>query len=343
MYHRHSSLSRSTDRVAVSRRTLLKAAPVAVLGIGGAPLAWATAADPPTPETLVRELYDSLSLQQRKVVCFDWDHMDPKVGLLRARVSANWRITPPAVDSEFYTPQQRQLIRGIFEGLIQTEWHPRFDKQLKDDVGGFGHAQSIAIFGKPGQDKCQFVVTSRHMTLRCDGGSSSHLAFGGPIFYGHAASGFQEKPGHPGNIFWHQALAANELFGQLNDRQQAVALLKKAPPENAVGFRGPKGDFPGIALATLNEQQKQQAQRILQSLIEPYRQTDRDRVLACLKSQGGLDNCHLAFYEERHFSGDRVWDIWRLEGPAFVWHFHGAPHVHVWVHVADDPSIKLNA
>ena len=40
---------------------------------------------------------------------------------------------------------------------------------------------------------------------------------------------------------------------------------------------------------------------------------------------------------------DGVWDNWRIEGPSFVWHYRGAPHVHVWVNVADDPSVKLNA
>jgi hypothetical protein len=26
-----------------------------------------------------------------------------------------------------------------------------------------------------------------------------------------------------------------------------------------------------------------------------------------------------------------------------VWHWRGAPHVHVWVNVADDPKVDLNA
>jgi len=26
-----------------------------------------------------------------------------------------------------------------------------------------------------------------------------------------------------------------------------------------------------------------------------------------------------------------------------VWHFRGAPHVHVWVNIADDPKVELNA
>ena len=27
------------------------------------------------------------------------------------------------------------------------------------------------------------------------------------------------------------------------------------------------------------------------------------------------------------------------EGPLFVWHFRGTPHIHVWVNIADDPSV----
>jgi hypothetical protein len=344
MVPRHDRFGERTASNQLSRRIFLKAAPMAAaLGVGAIHRAGAATDEKRPPEALVQELYQSLSGEQRKQMCFDWGYTDPDRGLLRTRVANNWRITQPAIDSDFYTTRQRQLVRRIFEGLVQPQWHARFDRQLKDDVGGFGHEQSIAIFGVPGQEKHEFVLTSRHMTLRCDGGSSPHLAFGGPIFYGHAAGGFNEKPDHPGNIFWPQALAANGLFRQLDDKQQGRALLKQAPAENAVGFRGPKGDFPGIAVASLIGPQKRQIQDILDRLLEPYRDSDRQRVRDCLKAQGGLEKCHLAFYESEDLGNDRVWDIWRLEGPAFVWHFRGAPHVHVWVHVADDPSIKLNA
>ena len=73
------------------------------------------------------------------------------------------------------------------------------------------------------------------------------------------------------------------------------------------------------------------------------RQSDRDEVTQCLKSQGGLEACHLAYYAQDDIGSDGVWDIWRLEGPSFVWYFRGYPHVHVWVNVADDASVKLNA
>jgi hypothetical protein len=62
-----------------------------------------------------------------------------------------------------------------------------------------------------------------------------------------------------------------------------------------------------------------------------------------LKAQGGLDKCKLSFFEDEDVGFDDVWDNWRIEGPSFVWHFRGCPHVHVWVNVADDASVKLNA
>src|SRR5688572_15310612 len=55
------------------------------------------------PETLVKVLFDSLSEKQRKDVCFDWDYLDPKRGLLRTRVSNNWHITNPVVNTDYYT------------------------------------------------------------------------------------------------------------------------------------------------------------------------------------------------------------------------------------------------
>jgi hypothetical protein len=32
-----------------------------------------------------------------------------------------------------------------------------------------------------------------------------------------------------------------------------------------------------------------------------------------------------------------------VEGPAFVWYFRGYPHVHIWIHVADDPSVPVTS
>ncbi len=333
-----------------SRRNFLRVtgAALASSALPVGPQAFAREAAPPRPESLVAVLYQSLTPEQRREVCFAWDHVDGERGLLRTRVAANWHITEPEIHSGFYSADQRALIRGIFEGITSPDWHERFDRQMTDDAGGFGKHQNIAIFGTPGEEQFELVLTGRHMTLRCDGNSAEHVAFGGPIFYGHAAGtwwsgGFFEKAEHPGNVFWPQAVEANKLYGMLDGRQRSLALLKKLPEENAVHFQGAGGRFPGIPLAELSPDQREETQRILRSLIEPFREGDRGEVTAALRAQGGLDRCSLAFYEERDLGGDGVWDCFRLEGPAFVWYFRGAPHVHVWVHVADRPDVPLNA
>ena len=235
----------------VSRRDFLQtglASVGALAAVGGALPNWATAKDTTkaaAPETLVKTLYDTLTDKQKKVVCFDWNHMDPKRGLLRTFVANNWQITGPSLITHkdpFYTDEQRDIVRQIFEGLITPEWQPKIDKQLEDDAGGFGHEQSIAIFGAPGTNQFEFVMTGRHMTLRCDGNSAEHVAFGGPIFYGHAAEDFNETKDHPGNVFWPQALAANKLYQMLDGKQQKQALIAKSPREQSSGFRSP-GEF----------------------------------------------------------------------------------------------------
>jgi hypothetical protein len=129
----------------------------------------------------------------------------------------------------------------------------------------------------------------------------------------------------------------------LDGKQRAKAEVPSTPVEQKVGFKGEKGPFPGISIADLTADQKAEVQKTLQKLIEPYRQSDRDEVVACLKAQGGLDKCSLAFFTDEDLGEDKIYDNWRLEGPSFVWYFRGSPHVHVWVNVAADPSVKTNA
>ena len=327
----------------VSRRSFLGTATVAAVAGTGLLATPAFAKPKPTAESVVKLLFESLSDKQKHSVCFDWDYQSKNRGLLRTPISHNWPITKPAIKSDFFTSDQQAMIRHVFEGIVNPDWVERFDKQFQDDMGGYGRVQSIAIFGNPGEGKFEFVLSGRHGTIRCDGDSAEHIAFGGPIVYGHAASGYHEKAGHPNNVFWHQARAANNVFQMLEGEQRRLALQPEAPDEALIAFRGEKGKFDGVAVKDMSSDQKEHLQKVLQMLIEPYRQSDQDEVVAALKAQGGLDKCHLVFYRKDDLGDDGVWDNWRLEGPSFVWHYRGAPHVHVWVHVADDSSVKLNS
>ena len=293
-------------------------------------------------ESIVGRLYNTFSDQQKQEVCFDWNHRDKKRGLHRTFVANNWNVTKREINDDFYSDEQRDLITQVFESIIHPDWHERYYQQLDDDAGGFGNEQSIAIFGKPGEGKFEMVLTGRHMTLRCDGNSADHVAFGGPIFYGHAPEN-NESPKHTDNVFWSQAVKANELYGMLSGKQQTHAKVAKTPREQNVAFQGAKSGLSGLPVTEMSSDQKEHLQKVLGSLTEMYRKSDQDEAMECLTKQGGLDACNLSFYTDKDIGNDGVWDNWRLEGPSFVWHYRGAPHVHVWVNVADSHEVKTNS
>jgi hypothetical protein len=334
-----------SNRKPLNRREFLEstsaAAAAVALGVGASSVANAEAASKVTAETLVGRLYASMSEKQKGDVCFDWNHTDKKRGLLRTFVANNWNITKREINDDFYSDEQRDLIKQVFESIVHPEWHERYYQQLEDDCGGFGNEQSIAIFGKPGEGKFELVLTGRHMTLRCDGNSADHVAFGGPIFYGHAPVD-NEDPKHIDNVFWSQAVAANDLYKMLDGRQQKQSQVPKTPREQHVAFRD-RAKFTGLPVTDMSSDQKEHLQKVLAKMSEPYRQSDRDEALTCLEAQGGIDACNLSYYTDKDIGGDEVWDNWRVEGPSFVWHYRGAPHVHVWINVADSPNVKLNA
>ncbi|TWU57592.1 DUF3500 domain-containing protein [Rubripirellula reticaptiva] len=336
----------------INRRTFLEntAASLAagtVLGSGltNLPLRADAATTSTSAETLVGQLFQTLDAKQKKEVCFDWNHVDKKRGLLRTFVANNWNITEPEINDDFYSDQQRDLIEQVFKSIIHPDWHDRYYQQLNDDAGGFGNEQSIAIFGKPSPDgsgeKFEMVITGRHMTIRCDGNSADHVAFGGPVFYGHAPE-FDENPNHTDNVFWHQAVAANDLYKMLDGRQQKQSQVAKTPREQAVEFRGKSSDITGLPVTEMSSDQRENLQKVLATMVEMYRPSDQDEAMQCLKTQGGLDACKLSFYTDNDLGKDGVWDNWRLEGPSFVWHYRGAPHVHVWVNIADSADVVTN-
>lgn len=312
------------DCQGVDRREFVKIGGAAIAGAAAPALFDARFAHAgPTPasaaETTVGELYASLSDTQRKAICRPFDHKD------RSRISANWHVSETTIGKDF-TKQQQALIDQIVRKITTEDGYQRIRTQTDEDDAGMD-SYSIAIFGEPGTGRFQWEMTGRHLTMRADGDSVDKAAFGGPIVYGHG----EENPAQ--NLFHYQTKKANEVFQSLDPKQAAVALLKKAPKENAVQLQGPQGRFPGIAVSELAADQKELVEATLKVLLAPYRQEDVDEALAILKSGGGLDQLKMAFYQEGDLEDDKVWDIWRVEGPSLVWHFRGAPHVHAYINI----------
>ena len=354
----------------------------------------------PAANKAVEIFYNSLSKAQKMELCFDWDYRvnikyedfratvydrppppkpDPDGILLRTHVSNAWKITRYSLNSSFYTDKQRELILDILKAILKPGWTEKLQQQALDDTGDpWGANQSLAIFGTPGTERYQCVITGFHLTIRAGSDPEMQAAFGGPISHGHQPSGFYEKQGHPDNIFWHQAQAANKVYQILDSNQQAKALFTGPVPyfvppgapdrplskvskmksierglirdgtprddtrEAEIRFRD-QGDIPGLPLTDVSSDQKQAVHKVLQILVAPYCQEYQEQVMDCLKKQGGLDACRLTFYQQKDLGDDGEWDCWRLEGPAFVWFFRGTPHVHVYIHVANDPKAPVSA
>lgn len=320
----------------LSRREFVKAlgttaiaASVPIIGTRGA----SAAAQGPTPsaaaETAVARFFKTLKDEQRKLICFPFDHP------LRSQVKNNWAIVKPTIGD--MSTEQQALCEEIFKNLCSEEGYERFKKQMDDDYGGFD-SYHVAVFGEPGTDKpFEWVLTGRHDTLRADGNSVDGAAFGGPIFYGHAADGHNnEDPKHTNNVWWYQGQQANKIFGTLDDKQRAKALIAKGEADDArsVKLQGDKLGEAGLAVAELDGQQKQMVQQLLKDLTRPFRAFDVEEVQECLRDAGGVDKLRLTYAKDGDIGNDQVWDIWKLEGPAFAWYFHGSPHVHTWVNVA---------
>jgi len=319
----------------ISRRSFLKTTLTGLAAASSAALP-ALASEQPqaiassgTSETLVTTLYRSLNDEQKKNVVFPFDHP------LRSKIDNNWHIVKQRVGTDF-TADQQAMIREIFLKMHSPEYADKVFKQVEHDAGekGFGDC-SVAMFGEPGVGKFEFVLTGRHVTRRCDGDSVEGEAFGGPIFYGHAALSFDEAPDHPGNIYWYQAKRANEVFQMLDGKQRKVALLGDSRGEHGTETVAlNRRELQGIPVSDLSRDQKEHVHMVMTDLLAPFRKRDADEAIKLVKDNG-FEKLHLAFYKNEDIGNDGVWDVWQIEGPAMIWYFRGAPHVHTWVHIRD--------
>ena len=279
-----------------------------------------------TAETLVQSLYKSLNDKQREAICLPFDHP------LRSKVNNNWHINKTRLNQ--FSDDQQAMVREIFLKLHSPEYAQKVFDQVDGD-SGFGKG-SFALFGKPGSGKFEFVFTGRHCTRRCDGDSVEGAAFGGPIFYGHAAKGFYEKPEHPGNAYWFQAKRANELFQALDGKQRKVALLDKRSRgergNKTIETKGTVKGLEGIPASDFSGDQKDLFRKVLADLLAPFRQQDSTEAMKLIEANG-IDKLHLSYYKKENIGEDEIWDVWQVEGPKMVWYFRGKPHVHVWANI----------
>ncbi len=278
-------------------------------------------------EAMIKELFATLSAEQKKTVVLPWNHMINKgqptrLGMYNAPIQQK-KI------SDNYTKVQQEMLDKIFRSICAEEdGYKRLSRGGNFDNSGAFTNIGAHIFGDPTDNqKFSLVFSGHHLTIRCDGNSEPHAAFGGPMYYGHTPDGWSDE-----NIFFYQTKAVKEVYDALNEKQRKAATIEGTPGEQmkSVEFRK---KHPGLHISEMSKDQKALVEKTMRELLSPFRKEDGDEVMEILKSVGGLEKINLAFYFEE-FGDTKAWHFWRLEGPGFVWNFRVLPHVHTFVNIA---------
>ena len=205
-------------------------------------------------DSLPMQFYKSLTDEQLSKICLPLGH--PK----RQFVSNWWYICPEQRLHTFYTRDQQDLVRQIFESLHHPVYREKMNWQVKKDLmGDIDNTPSVGFFGTPDDKDFEFIYTGHHVTRRCNAHTDKGLGFGGaPIFYGNFAKGFRESKDHEGNPFWYQGLIFNEFVSSLDGKQQEKILVGREPRRERpnVVIEKRKTDLPGLRCAELSEDQQ---------------------------------------------------------------------------------------
>jgi hypothetical protein len=231
-----------------------------------------------------------------------------------------------------YTKPQQELLLQILKAMCSNDdgFH-QISRAGKWDGSGSFEGIGAIIFGEAAENKpFSMVFAGHHLTVRCDGNSEPNAGFGGPMYYGHSPNGYS-----PNNVWNYQTKSVLSVYEALNEEQRKKAVVAKGSPgeqEGSVRFRPASEAKPGIALTDLTKDQKELVEKVMRTVLSPYRQEDADEVMDIVKANGGLDKIHLAFYQEG--GAAEKWHFWRLEGPGFVWNYRVLPHVHTFVNIS---------
>ena len=130
----------------VNRRDFMKATGAGLAAAAATPLITSPVAQAAksssakaTSETVVAQLYKTLSDQQKKLCAFGFDHE------LRQEVDNNWHITKSRVGRDFSADQQA-MIQDIFMGLHSDEYA---DKVRNSSQGGVAIRPGAAFSSVP--------------------------------------------------------------------------------------------------------------------------------------------------------------------------------------------------
>jgi hypothetical protein len=289
----------------------------------------ATSSNTKPAESLVQELFATLTDDQKKAMTFAWDH-GAESGMPTRLKTYNAPPLRKRLGEQFTKPQQ-ELIRSTLKAILSGD--EAFDRLARggnwDGAGSF-EGNGVAIYGDP-SSKQQFswIFAGHHLTLRCDGNSQPNAAFGGPMYYGHSANGYSDT-----NVYNYQTKQVKSVFDALTEKQREQAVVVGNPGDAEAGLKNrAENERKGVHYSELDPSQRDLVASVMRTLLGPFRKEDGDEVMQLIKNNGGMEKIQLAFYKTAADKPSDRWDYWRLEGPGFVWNYRVLPHVHCYVNI----------
>ncbi|MEX2174689.1 MAG: DUF3500 domain-containing protein [Pirellulaceae bacterium] len=286
----------------------------------------ATTAKP--AEGLIRELHATLTPEQKKELILPYDHGNEGGRPTRQR-TFNSAVNDKRIADSYTKPQQELVGRIVRSILASDEALERISRKGTWDSSGSLEGCGAVLFGDPADEgKFAWVFSGHHLTLRCDGNSQPGAAFGGPVYYGHSEDGYSKD-----NVYRYQTQQVQAVYDALDEKQRTTAMAPKNPGDGLGGLK-PQNPRHGIAYSELTAEQKQLVEKVMRTLLAPFRKEDVDEVMQIVKAGGGMEQINLAFYQDDAKDAKEPWHFWRLEGPGFVWNYRVLPHVHCFVNIA---------
>jgi hypothetical protein len=331
---RAATIAGVAERPWLDRRRVLK---LGALGAAGAAAGWRLL--PPGPsavlaplDELARRFVDSLDEEQRALTCVPYDHP-----LRQLHNRGVWG--GGASVFRHFGRAQRALVADLLHAGLSPEGRERVPREQFTRFSGV-HSMRILVCGEPASSPWQIVLTAAHLNLRLGGRSREGAAFGGPQVYGDQRG--NGEPGLPGNLYRDQFLVAERLVSELDEGRRAAVTLDEAPVQTDIAPQGRAGSFAGLPVAELGASARERARELVERILAPYPVVDADFARECLAANGGIDALWFATYRHGEDGPIPAAQVFRLEGPAAVFHFRGHPHVHAFVNVTMDGDAPLS-
>jgi hypothetical protein len=283
-------------------------------------------------DVLTQRLYTSLDESQRADTCVPYDHP-----LRQYHNRGVWGGGRPILFG--FNREQRGILTDLLYSGLSEQGQARVPYEYFTRWPGV-HSMHALICGDPTTGPYQVILTGVHVNLRLGGKSREGAAFGGPQVYGDQRG--NEKVGLPGNVYRSQFVLAQRLLQGLDAGRKKLAVLEQEPTQTQIELQGPGGSFSGIPVAELTSEGKGLAQQLVDEILSTYPAADVAYARECLLANGGLDGLFLSYYQHGEDGDIPEAQVFRLEGPAAVFHFRGYPHVHAFINVAMDAAAPLS-